>query len=182
MKYFRTPLPTAGFTLLEILVVTSIIAILSSILYVSFSDSRNLARDRAMMSEFKQVQLALQTYYAQNDAYPAPNPSCGLSTRATESATCGDYIIISNEFITELPRSADSGNSNCQISYQVDSVSDPQNYKLTGINCIASDLVITLENDMARCPSTSDGLGECSSSHADFAKSFAVYSPGGQSY
>lgn len=61
-----------GFTLIELLVVISIIGVLSTIVFSSFSQSREKARIAKRVADLKQVQNALEFYYAVNKSYPNP--------------------------------------------------------------------------------------------------------------
>ena len=60
-----------GFTLIEILIVVVIIGILTSIVLVGVGGFRERARDAKRVADLRQVQGALEIYYAQNNAYPA---------------------------------------------------------------------------------------------------------------
>jgi len=59
-----------GFTLVELLVVISIIALLSTIAVVSLGSARAKARDTARIADMKQVSTALEQYYADQGGYP----------------------------------------------------------------------------------------------------------------
>jgi prepilin-type N-terminal cleavage/methylation domain-containing protein len=161
---------TNGFTLIELLVVISIIGILASIVYASFGTAREQARNKAMMSELKEVQLALEIYKAQNEQYPA---------------TLGSLV---PAFIAEVPVNSDSNNSSCSIQYQVEGTNYSW-YKLTAINCYEGATSaaegINQNNEFARCPSSCDGSSAektcpATVSSADFYESMAVYSNGGE--
>lgn len=162
MNMYTTQKTTSGFTLIEVLVVVAIIGILSSVLYVSFGDARDNSRTKALQSEVKQVQLAIELYNAQNEEYPA---------------ALTDLV---PEFIADLPVAADSANSSCSLDYLRGGGGDW--YKLTADECIAGELELTTNDEMARCPSTcADCAGATlDESVASFNKSFAVYSFGGQ--
>ncbi len=190
-----------GFTLIEILVTISIIAILASIIYVSFGEARVNARNKAMTVELKEIQLQLETYRAQNNSYPLPEPGCG-------SATGGQLVARSNgsgswcsnnyfntsaarqtplfvpEFVTKIPKNADSANSDCVIEYRTDSAATW--YKLTAINCLAGvdsstgiDPGEPLSRCSSSCPEGSSG-DTCYPDDPEYYQSFAVYSLGGQ--
>jgi len=62
-----------GFTLIEILVVISILAILLAIVTTSFSSVRVDARDKIRVAEVEQAILALRLYAAQYDTFHVAN-------------------------------------------------------------------------------------------------------------
>lgn len=62
-----------GFTLVELLVVISIISLLSSVVFASLNSSRAKARDARRRADVKQVQTALELYYDANSIYPLPS-------------------------------------------------------------------------------------------------------------
>lgn len=182
-----------GFTLIEILVVISIIGILSAVLYANFGDARTEAKNESMQAELKEVQLALELYKAQNNRYPDV-PACGgpggFGVNIASSVTCDPNPYIDRvvpEFIAELPSHLDSANSNCDISYKVKS--DGSWYKLTAINChggaTAASEGVQSGDEFARCLEIS--TPECASmctpafvASAAFYESYAVYSAGGE--
>lgn len=59
-----------GFTLLELLVVISIIGMLSSVVLASVGEARERARDAARMQAIHQIDLAVQLYIAENGVAP----------------------------------------------------------------------------------------------------------------
>ncbi|MDP3975103.1 MAG: type II secretion system protein [Candidatus Jorgensenbacteria bacterium] len=61
---------TAGFTLIEMLVVVAIIGLLSSIILVGLGDVRKDARDTRRVADIRQLQNALEIYYSTNQSYP----------------------------------------------------------------------------------------------------------------
>jgi prepilin-type N-terminal cleavage/methylation domain-containing protein len=61
-----------GFTLVELIVVLSVITLLISIILTSLQSARNSARDRRTLSDISQIQLGLELYYNQNGHYPRP--------------------------------------------------------------------------------------------------------------
>lgn len=60
-----------GFTLLELLVVVSIIALLTAIAVVSFGKAQQSARDSRRRADIKAIQVAMEQYYNTNYTYPA---------------------------------------------------------------------------------------------------------------
>jgi prepilin-type N-terminal cleavage/methylation domain-containing protein len=159
-----------GFTLIEVMVVITIIGILASVLYANFGDARQNARNKAMRAALSEVQLALEVYKAQNSQYPA---------------ALTDLI---PDFIADLPANSDSGNSSCAITYDVESVNKSY-YKLTAARCFAGATSLSTgvneNDDYARCPSsctTCNGttFDNTYKNSVNFYESMAVYSAGGQ--
>lgn len=60
-----------GFTLVELLVVISIIAVLTAVLSVNFMGARERARDAQKMETLNQMKNALRIYYNDHQSYPA---------------------------------------------------------------------------------------------------------------
>jgi uncharacterized protein (TIGR02145 family)/prepilin-type N-terminal cleavage/methylation domain-containing protein len=60
-----------GFTLVEILVVVFIIGLLATMGIVSFSGIRKNARDIKRMSDIRQIQMALDSYFRNAGSYPS---------------------------------------------------------------------------------------------------------------
>jgi prepilin-type N-terminal cleavage/methylation domain-containing protein len=178
-----------GFTLIEVLVVISIVGILSTIIYASFGDARNDARNKAIQAELKNVQLALELYKAQNGRYPEANTLCHTVHAfplpgyiEADSNACGANLLVPDlvpDFISELPSVSDSGNTNCNISYKTDGGGTW--YNLTAENCAAGVTLTTgvqSGDEFARCL-LSCGIS-CDPLDPDFYESYAIYSLGGE--
>ncbi len=76
-----------AFTLVELLVVISIIGLLSTIAIVSLNGARTKARDTKRLADIGQFQKALEVYYADNGQYP---PSGGATTPNNVWSTSND--------------------------------------------------------------------------------------------
>ncbi len=61
-----------GFTLVELLVVISIIAVLISLLLPALARARQQANTVVCLSNERQIGLAFSSYLAENDSYPPP--------------------------------------------------------------------------------------------------------------
>ncbi|HSX14861.1 MAG TPA: prepilin-type N-terminal cleavage/methylation domain-containing protein [Candidatus Saccharimonadales bacterium] len=86
-----------GFTLLELLIVIVIIGILALIIVPGLASGPKRARDAQRKSDMRAVKNALETYYNDNNAYPA-----------------GDYAGLSAHLVTayipSMPADPKSGN------------------------------------------------------------------------
>lgn len=61
-----------GFTLIELLIVIVIIGILAVIVVgLVATNARNRATDAAAKADMREIQTALESYYVDNEAYPA---------------------------------------------------------------------------------------------------------------
>jgi prepilin-type N-terminal cleavage/methylation domain-containing protein len=69
MKTFQRR-PRSGFTLIEILVVISIIALLAAILFPAFARARESGRQANCASNLNQIYFAVQQYFQDERAYP----------------------------------------------------------------------------------------------------------------
>jgi len=77
-KYFSKSVikKNKGFTLIEILVVLSIIGLISSFIFVGLKSSRLKARDAKRIQEITQIIKALQLYWVANEKYPKNTCPC----------------------------------------------------------------------------------------------------------
>lgn len=60
-----------AFTLVELLIVISIISIILTMAVLSFNNTREDSRNNQRISDIKQIQLALERYYSDNSTYPS---------------------------------------------------------------------------------------------------------------
>ena len=75
----------SGFTIIEMLVVITIIGLLMSVVFSSLSVGRKKSRVAKRVTDMKQVQAALEFYYAANHSYPSTGGS------SSWRGTCSGY-------------------------------------------------------------------------------------------
>lgn len=87
-----------GFTLIEILVVVTIIGILSAIGFVTLNTVRARARDAVRIGDINQISKGLDLYSSNHDGgFPIANPGeCLDGTDVVNTALKDDEIISSN--------------------------------------------------------------------------------------
>lgn len=79
----------SGFTLVELLVVISIIGILSTVVLGSLQNARSKARDQYRISSLKQLANALELFYSVNNRYPTSGTGSWVYSCSPAS---GDWI------------------------------------------------------------------------------------------
>jgi len=77
-----------GFTLIELLVVIAIIGILASIVLVSLGSTRGKARDAKRESDIRQISLAMEMMYNDNQRYA----TCTLTGGRLAETAFGVYL------------------------------------------------------------------------------------------
>jgi prepilin-type N-terminal cleavage/methylation domain-containing protein len=82
-----------GFTLIELLVVVAIISLLSAIVLAAVNSARGMAYDSKRFTDLREVQTAIENYYADTGSYP-PTPS-GQS----QSACTGFHTQVSQNLV-----------------------------------------------------------------------------------
>ena len=114
-----------GFTLVELLVVISVIGMLSTIAVVSLGTARQKARDTTRIATMKQVATGLEQFYADTGGYPA------------EVATTAAYAIGGHVLCNATTRASgtDFDNSTCTgTAYTTVSV-DPTPLPTSSVAC-----------------------------------------------
>ncbi|MBI2049275.1 MAG: type II secretion system protein [Parcubacteria group bacterium] len=79
--------PSGGFTLIELLIVVAIIGILSSVIFVTVSNTRPRARDVQRIAEVKQLQLALTLEDVESVSGAVALTGCASSDSAVSACT-----------------------------------------------------------------------------------------------
>lgn len=94
--------PQKGFTLIELLVVVAIISLLSSVVLGALNDARAKARDRALVQQAKQIQIALELYKDKYGFYPAITPYSRINSSGTWSGSATTIESTISEFIPKI--------------------------------------------------------------------------------
>lgn len=159
-----------GFSLIELLVTIAVIGILTSIAAVAWGEVRANARDKQRMSDLKELQLAVELYYAENGEFPAMG--CGAATEplwvgpgphpAAWGTQCDpDYIVgLTPNFIAQLPTDPISENTN-NVGFLYSTNSNRTEYKIMVHDTVESLTVNSLDDEFARC--STEAIDTCTS-------------------
>ena len=173
-----------GFSLIEILVVISIVGILTSILVVNYNQARQNSRDKIRMSDLKSLQLAIELYKSQNGTYPTQG--CGSGSQwagpgpydQSWGASCENYILgLVPDYIGKLPRDPSREDEmNTGYLYR----SDGNSYKLLAHQSVESSFITSFADEFARCPALGGGCTNLSDLWV--RATYGVYSAGAEQW
>ena len=79
-----------GFTLIELLVVIAIIGLLSTLAVVALNSARQKSRDSKRVADIKQMQTALELFFADANGYPYMGASAVTLGSASYKSLCKD--------------------------------------------------------------------------------------------
>lgn len=74
---------SSGFTFIEMLVVSTLVVVFTSILVVAYTTSSHANRDRRREADVKQMQVALEQYYEIYKSYPVANSVSSLLSNSS---------------------------------------------------------------------------------------------------
>lgn len=169
---------TAGLSLVEMLIVVSIIAILSSVLFISFNEGSAQSRDAQRKADLRELQTALELYKNEHGRYPVgcngpvvtyTNAVSGWSGELGTAHACADGrsdyirghasgITFAPGFISSLPTDPRPGSGDYGFVYAANA--DGTVYKIMVRNAVETETV-TYASEFSSCDSNNAGSGMC---------------------
>jgi prepilin-type N-terminal cleavage/methylation domain-containing protein len=173
----------SGFTLVELLVVVSIIVILSAIGLTIYSQAQKSSRLARRTADLKAMQSALETYYSQNAKYPDTGGAwfseCTVAGTFTTKSP-GDLVIpgLVPTFMPAMPKDPQMDATNGKACYAYRS--DTLDYKIMVYN--VGELTNT---DLQKNPTLMDPVNSTHPEHTacptnDDKYQLAIYTFGGK--
>ncbi|HSX19185.1 MAG TPA: prepilin-type N-terminal cleavage/methylation domain-containing protein [Candidatus Saccharimonadales bacterium] len=99
-----------GFTLIELMITITLIAVLSSVGYFNYKSAQQRGRDLRRKQDFSLIKSALLSYYQDNGLYPA---TCSASGCAADGTTTWIPGIGGTSYARQLPNDPQGTNGNC---------------------------------------------------------------------
>lgn len=135
-----------GFTLIELLVVVAIIGILSTLAVVALQNARLKSRDARRVSDVKQIQTALELFFAEQNTYPAV-PAAAIGSANHDCLTTGGFVAdcgTATTFMGSVP--ADPTNASPYVyTYDADDVGGGACDGTSGDPCTSYSITFELE-------------------------------------
>jgi prepilin-type N-terminal cleavage/methylation domain-containing protein len=92
-----------GFTLIELLVIIFIIAVLMAILLPSLSRAREQAKITVINVELRQIGLALESYFEDNQKFPPTQEDC-ISGKLTDHLYQIPRVLVTGRYLPSMPK------------------------------------------------------------------------------
>lgn len=145
---------SAGFTLIEIIVTISIVAILAGAISINAIESSKRSRDTKRQADLRALQTAVELYKQKNGRYPAGCNSVGSwSGQADGMYACTNgttqYIVgLIPEYIPTLPTDIRMAGGNFGYVYRTNA--NGTVYKIAILNTVESE-VVTYAHEFSSC-------------------------------
>ena len=168
----------SGFTLVELAIVITVIAILAGIVVSSYSGAQARTRDTQRLTDAENIIKAIQLYQSDNSTYPA--------TSATPLGTCTDLPsgysysfaqdgswlapLVSTKTIDKAPTPP---NSSCTSYYRYISVTNPTAYNCPARTTPYYVLIVISEGTLT--PTASKSFTPCTGASASWVASKSVW-------
>jgi prepilin-type N-terminal cleavage/methylation domain-containing protein len=113
---FTSKKKTRGFTLVELLVVFSIITFLSSVVLAGVSNSREKANDSKITQDMRQFRIAVELYYSDHQSYniiSINNEESKKLAENTNSSKTNSWASLLNTFPIKKAEAAGAGDTKC---------------------------------------------------------------------
>lgn len=143
----------AGFTLVEIVVVVSIIAILAAVIYANFGQAGAQSRDAKRKADLRTMQSAIELYKNENGRYPEGcNGPMVWSGEANTNFACSSgnqYIVgLAPKYIPVLPKDPKTGSGDYGYVYLTND--EGTVYKLVARKSVESEQ-LNYDSDFKAC-------------------------------
>lgn len=125
-----------GFTLIELIIVISVIAVLSTIVLAAMSQGRVKARDTQRISDINQVRLALRLYRDVNTSYPPADEPNGVPVGGGDASAID--AILYPTYLPAIIKDPNQGTDGYGYYYS-------SKYKCNGVDHVVL-LVLKMEN------------------------------------
>lgn len=166
----------AGFTLVELMVVISVIAVLATIVYANLGKANPKARDAERQADLRNLQTAIEQYKQKNGRYPVMGTDTDGDTFSSEKDGMAAYVVgLAPTFMTVLPKDTSRGSN---LGYTYVSNAEGSSYKIMAVGTVESETV-TAAHPMKSCDTSAANIcavsGVCAPSDARYQKTYALW-------
>jgi len=156
---------TVGFTVVEIVVVVSVIAILSSVVFANLNQASAQSRDAKRQADLRNLQTAIELYRQKEGRYPAgcrgANEWSGQSGTDYACSSGNEYIIgLTYEYISVLPTDPKLNGTNSGYVYRTNT--DGTAYKIMAVRTVERETILHTHTHVFKsCSVTNSNTGVC---------------------
>ena len=166
---------TRGFTLVELMVVVTIMAILAAIVYANIGAASPKARDAERQADIRNLQTAIEQFKLKNGRYPAMGCTPGADQISGEN-DCSAYVAgLAPDYITVLPKDTKRGTA---VGYAYVTNTEGSSYKVMAVGTVESETV-TNTNPFKRCENSGVGIctttGVCAPASVEYGRTYALW-------
>jgi prepilin-type N-terminal cleavage/methylation domain-containing protein len=137
-----------GFTLIEVLIVVTLLGIIAAVIYGSFNRGTAQSRDTQRMADLRNLQNAIELYKQEKGRYPLGCNSPGWSGQSGADYACSSgnqYILdLAPKYIRTLPKDPKLNGNNSGYAYLVNA--DGTVYKLVAYRTVEALSVVEGDN------------------------------------
>jgi prepilin-type N-terminal cleavage/methylation domain-containing protein len=174
MPSIRNSHSRTGFSLVEIVIVISVLAILAGAMVPRFSSRLAAARDARRISDINAIRDAIDQYYQDKGVFPAPTPNA--TAGGWDVSDDGDFIpdLVEQGYLSDMPKDP-LNDAVHQYRYFV--------YAKGQYGCVGTTpyYVLGIRNfETAEFAARNKGYFKCSG--RDWSNEFAYVTGGGASY
>ncbi|NCN12104.1 type II secretion system protein [Candidatus Kaiserbacteria bacterium] len=153
-----------GFTLVELIVVLSVLSILASMVIAGMNGSSAIARDAQRKGDLRNLQQAIELYHQEVGRYPkgcngtdGEDWSGQIGTMFACTADSSQYIVdLAPKYLSVLPTDPKPDTGNYGYVYRTNA--NGTVYKLVASNSVESE-TISYTSDFSPCAVVADGVG-----------------------
>lgn len=147
-----------GFTVLELLVVIAIIGILSAIVLTSVTNSRDKAKDSAILSNMRTIMTQAEVWFATKDTYFTTKHYVSNSSYSCNNVYAYGSTLFGDENIKQAIIAIDSANGSYNIDCRVRELADGSSTYVVATKNTKGNNICVDKNNIINTGTAADNL------------------------